>query len=175
VGNNSALPFERGTSQSAPGLEGGLFFDEAYKQWVMICRNTDAAAVAYRRIVKWEDASAYQVDYATAPNNGPMVAGVVDNVLGSSNTVPVNKNYYVILGGIVTVATGSGMTAIVAGGLVVVDDDAAKGKVGGTTVSATGGDSVSIGQLRNAIGVAQGAAASGAVGAVEMLLWKRHY
>jgi hypothetical protein len=168
--SDRALPFERGTTQSTPGLEGEVFWDKANKQKLMVCRNTDAAALAYRRVVKFETNGVYYVDYATAKAQGPIVAGVVDPELGSSTTVPINRDFYVVIGGIVTVDIGSACTTIADDGIVVVDDDADKGKVGGPAAVAT----ATLNDEHYAIGVnSSGAAKSGADAAVEIRLYQR--
>ena len=40
----NTLPFERGTFQSTPGLEGNVFWDTTYKQHLIVARNTDAGS-----------------------------------------------------------------------------------------------------------------------------------
>ncbi|MHC4250997.1 MAG: hypothetical protein ACYS9X_17895 [Planctomycetota bacterium] len=149
--SRQTLPFERGTTQSTPGLEGATFWDSTNKQHLIVCRNTDAAALTAKRLVKWEDRDVFQVDYTTAANHGPLVAGVVDPLLTA--TVPVNANFYVVAG-VCTVALGTGASATIIGDYIQPSADADKGKVDPALLSATGGGSLEIGYLRNQCGVA---------------------
>jgi hypothetical protein len=151
MAHSSILPFERGTYQSAPGLEGMVFYDSKYKQHLIVCRNTDAAALTAKRVVKWEDANVFQVDYATAANHGPLVAGVVDPLL--SATVPVNSNFYVVAG-ICTLSLGTSALVAANGSMLVPSADTDKGKADPRTCSSSGGNSLSIGYLRNQFGFA---------------------
>ncbi len=169
------LPFERGTTMSAPGLEGQTYYDSANKQKIQIVKNTDAATLARRNMVKWEDASAFEVDKTTAATNGPMVAGVVDPLLPSGTTVAVNGNCYIVKGGIVTVAVGTASAVLVAGSLVQPSADSDKAKVDAAIVTASVASAAlvdeELAKLRNAIGVAQASANINT--ATEILLWDR--
>lgn len=165
MSSRNTLPFERGTFQSTPGLEGAVFFDTNTGQPLIVARNTDAAALAGKRIVKWEDRQANQVDYATTPNDGPLVAGVVDPRL--SVDVPVNSNFYVVAG-VCTVAVGSGSSVTITGDFILPSSDSDKGKVDAALLSATGGGSLELGLLRNQCGVALASANSNSDVEVEM-------
>lgn len=111
-----ALPFKRGTTQSAPGLEGLRLYDDDKKQWLIIAKNTNATALSGKTLVKWEDPENYEVDAATAEGHGPIAAGVVDPEL--SATVPVNRHFYVVQKGICTCQFGSTGIAAVSGSLL---------------------------------------------------------
>ena len=125
---NHPLPFERGTTQSAPGLEGLKVYDEDRQQHLMIVKNTYSAALTKRLVAKWEDPEKYEVDLAITLADGIKVAGVVDPEL--SATVPVNRHFYVVQKGIATVVVGSTPIAVVTGSLLVVEGSAAsQGKV----------------------------------------------
>ena len=167
--SSKPLPMERGTTQSAPGWAGERFYDEKRHQHLLIVKNTDAAALAAKRVVRYEDLSEHEVDYAVLANDGPMVAGVVDPLLGA-NTVAVNKHCYIVTGGICTVAVGSGSSVMIADHHVMVGD-AEVGKVILAIISDTGGGSLEIGYLRDAIGIAQ--ASANADANVEILLFRR--
>lgn len=123
------LPFERGTTMSGAGTNwlGDEFWDSQYKQRVRIVKNTDAAALAAKRLVKWEDASAFGVDYTTAQANGVQAAGVVDPVL--TGTVAVNEIFFVVTAGIVTCAVGSESIVTAVGSPMVPSVDGDKGKI----------------------------------------------
>jgi hypothetical protein len=155
MSSRNTLPFERGTYQSTPGLEGNIFWDSKNKQHLIVARNTDAAALTGKRLVKWEDREKNQVDYATAANDGPLVAGVVDPLLTAAvlATVPVNANFYVVAG-VCTVALGTGTSATIIGDYIMPSADTDKGKIDPALLSATGGGSLEIGYLRNQCGVA---------------------
>jgi hypothetical protein len=155
MSTKNILPFERGTYQSTPGLEGAVFFDTERGQHLIVARNTDAAALTGKRLVKWEDRQANKVDYVTTGNNGPLVAGVVDPLLTAAvlTTVPVNANFYVVAG-VCTVAVGSGGSVLIAGDYIKPSADTDKGKIDAALLSATGGGSLELGSLRNNCGVA---------------------
>ena len=120
AGIEGRLPFERGTYTCGAIEVGAEYYDPTNKQWLQVAKNTDAAAVSGKRMVKWEDPENYECDYAVARSSGPSVAGVVDPKL--SSTVPVNAYYYVVTAGIATVAVGSGNggVALTSGALCVV-------------------------------------------------------
>ncbi len=164
------LPFERGTYMSAPGLEGQTYFDSANKQKIQIVKNTDAATLARRNLVKWEDASAFEVEKTTAATDGPMVAGVVDPLLGASAAVPVNAHCYIVKGSIVTAAVGTGSAILEAGDLVQPSADSDKGKVDAAILTTAVATAAFL-KLRNAIGVAQASANINTN--TEILLWDR--
>jgi hypothetical protein len=128
------------------------YWDAKNRQHVIICRNTDAAALTAKRLVKWEDRDVFQVDYTTTANHGPLVAGVVDPLLGS-DTVAVNSDFYVVAG-VTTVALGTGASATIVGDYIQPSADTDKGKIDPALLSATGGGSLEIGYLRNQCGVA---------------------
>jgi hypothetical protein len=113
----STLPFKRGTTQSAPGLEGLRLYDDEFKQTLVIYKNTSAAALAAYRTVKDEDPEKYEVQQSTTAGDGPTIRGVVDPELGSS-TVPVNRHFYVVERGICTAVRGTGAIAIATGSLL---------------------------------------------------------
>ena len=170
------LPFERGTYMSAPGLEGQEFYDVKNKQWIKIVKNTDAAALARRQLVRWEDASAFGVDLTTLKADGPAVAGVVDPLIPSGETVAVNKNCYIVTGGIVTVAVGTGSSVLVAGLGVMPSADSDTGKVDAALVSTAAPASaalalIAIGDMVATFGVAQ--ASANINSDTEILLWRR--
>jgi len=145
------LPFPRGTTQSAPGLEGQTFWDAKYKQHLIICRNTDAAALAAKRVVKWEDVNVFQVDYATASGDGPLVAGIVDPLLASA-TVAVNKDFYVVAG-VCTVSLGTSAIVAAAKTVLVVSADTDKGKADAFALAGAGTPSLQLSHFRNKFGV----------------------
>ncbi|MHC4644223.1 MAG: hypothetical protein ACYTBJ_01880 [Planctomycetota bacterium] len=151
------LPFERGTYQSAPGLEGQEFYDVRYNQWIKIVKNTDAATLARRQGVKWEDASAFTVDLTTAAAQGRMFAGVVDPLIPSGGAVPINGHCYIVTKGIVTVAVGTGSAVFVAGYGVMLSADTDKGKFDLADITAAGAVGLlttELGNLANMVGVA---------------------
>jgi hypothetical protein len=133
----NALPFERGTYTCGSCEVGAEFYDPKNKQTVQIVKNTDAAAVAPKRVVRWETPAVYEVDYASTAAHGLIVAGVSDPLLAAAGA-PVNSFFFIVVEGVVTIAVGSGATATVAGKPVKVDDDTAKGRIGGVADIATG-------------------------------------
>ncbi len=151
----TALPFKRGTSMSAPGLAGEEFWDNDHKQWVKIVRNTDSAVLTAKYVVRWEDSSAFDVDLTTAQADGPHVAGVVDPLLGA--TVAVNKNCYIVIAGVVTVASSIAATAMLAGSLLVCDGTTAGLATFLTSVYATGTLTGELQQLTDQFGIQEAA------------------
>jgi len=161
--SEGAMPFNRGEYwATAPAGILGSEFDLGNGTTLMVVKNTDAAALSPKRVVKWEDQSAFEVDYATAASNGPMVAGVVDE-LYTGQTIPVNAAFYIVRRGNINITMGTAATDPAAGGLVVVDDAAAKGCIGGIeAIGATMNASTAYVQgILQSIGVAQAAVATG--------------
>jgi hypothetical protein len=151
MSTRTVLPFARGTYQSAPGLEGLIFFDTKYKQHLIVARNTDAAALTAKRVVKWEDREKNQVDYSTASTDGPLMAGVVDPKL--SSTVPVNANFYVVAG-VCTVSLGTSALVAAAGEVLVPSGDSDKGKLDPYAIGAAGAPSLQLQTIAHQCGVA---------------------
>lgn len=138
------LPFERGTYTCGTVEVGAEFYDPKNKQHIQIYKNTDAAALAAKRLVKAETPASYEADYCVSKANGIMAVGVVDPLLGSS-TVPINAYFFAVTEGVVTVAAGSGTNVAAAGELLIVASTAIsanKGKV--TALTAVAG---SVGKL----------------------------
>jgi len=154
------LPFARGTYTSGAVEVGAEFYDPSNKQWLQIIKNTDTVALAAKRVVKWEDPELYAADYAVAEADGPVVAGVVDPLLGT-DTVPVNGYCFAVVGGIVTAAIGSG-TDLTSGALMIVASTAIAANEGKMTavdaVSAT--LSAELIQTRGTIAVSQAVVSS---------------
>jgi len=118
----------------------------------MVVRNTDAAALTSKRIVKWEDRDVHQVDYATESAHGPLIAGVVDPLLGTT-TVPVNGNCYIAVG-VCTVSLGTTALVAAAGDFLVPSADSDKGKCDPFALNGAGSESVQLGTVRNRFAVA---------------------
>jgi len=160
---NTVFPFALGSYwASAPAGVLGQTFDSGDGKTWMIVKNSDAAALTAKRVVKWEDLSAFEVDYATANTQGPMAAGVVDPAL--TTTVPVGAAFYVQRTGPTTMTFGTAATDTAAGSIVVIDDGAAKGEVGGigaTIALASAGDFAVNNFWHYAIGVAHAAVVTG--------------
>jgi hypothetical protein len=111
-----------------------VFWDHDKKQWLMIVKNTSAAALNPKRVVMWEVSDSYEVQQATTMANGPNVAGIVDPEI--AGTVPVNKHFYIVQKGICTVAKGTSPIAVISLSPLMVHGGAVSaGKVGAVSAA----------------------------------------